>query len=396
MAEITFEESLRQIRVLTDQAEQAMSERRPDEAVERWRAVLAHPCAHHQVAAYEILDEIHRAYRKAGHYDDAISAKREAIAAGYRSEPDPEADIAECLLDAGRIDEADALFETLRERDPEDVWLYNAAAYSYAGIDVAASLRWALDGIEVAFATGDPDQVVMQLLELAEDAWGEMGEPVDQQLVDRVERFCDEWTRVPSRRHWGDLPPLEERPCAHCGYDPLVSGAELDERARRNRRRLLEADDPEALARLDALGGPEPSAKLPGPVELAVGWFPAEEWTVAWERWPGLLDDLPAEHLAYSQQTEARIKRIARHTPGNRLHVAAMTVDGLKAHAEESGHDPGSGEARSHYAATLHQAGDATTWPPGRNEPCWCASGRKYKKCCGPVPAADDTREVAR
>jgi tetratricopeptide (TPR) repeat protein len=21
-------------------------------------------------------------------------------------------------------------------------------------------------------------------------------------------------------------------------------------------------------------------------------------------------------------------------------------------------------------------------WPPGRNQPCWCGSGRKYKKCC--------------
>ena len=130
MAEITVEESWRQIRVLTDRAEQAMSDRRPDEAVDRWRAVLAHPCGHHQVAAYEILDEIHRAFREAGHYDDAIAAKREAIAAGYRSVPDPEADIAECLLDAGRIEEAAALFATLRERDPEEVWLYNAAAYS--------------------------------------------------------------------------------------------------------------------------------------------------------------------------------------------------------------------------------------------------------------------------
>ncbi len=390
MAEITVEESWRQIRVLTDRAEQAMSDRRPDEAVDRWRAVLAHPCGHHQVAAYEILDEIHRAFREAGHYDEAIATKREAIAAGYRSVPDPEADIAECLLDAGRIEEAAALFATLRERDPEEVWLYNAAAYSYAATDVATSLRWALEGIEVALATGDPDQVVMQLLELAEVARQELGEPVDPQLVDRVERFCDEWTRVPSRRPWGDLPHLEDRPCAHCGYDPLVSGAELDERARRNHRRLLEAEDPEALARLDALGGPEPAAKLPGPVELALAWFPADQWPVACERWPGLLNDLPADHLAYSRQTEARIKRIARHAPGNRLHVAAMTVDGLKAHAEESGHDPGSGEARASYAATRLQAGDAVVWPPGRNEPCWCGSERKYKKCCGPVPAAAD------
>ncbi|TVR20023.1 MAG: hypothetical protein EA387_12340 [Nitriliruptor sp.] len=135
MAEIAREESWRQIRLLTDRAEQAMADGQPNEAVDRWRAVLAHPCAHHQVAADEILDEIHRAYREAGRY-------------------------------------ADALFATLRARDPEDVWLYNSAASSYVGIDVAASRRWALDGIEVALSTGDPDQVVLQLPELTEDAWG--------------------------------------------------------------------------------------------------------------------------------------------------------------------------------------------------------------------------------
>jgi tetratricopeptide (TPR) repeat protein len=390
MAEITVDESWREIRDLVDRAEEATAAGRPDAAVERWRAVLAHPCAHHQVVAHEILDEIHQVWRRAGRYDEAIAVKREAIAAGYRSVPDPEADIAECLLAAGRREEADALFATLRERDPEDVWLYNAAAYSYADVDVAASLRWALDGIEVALATGDPDQVVMQLLEAAEAAWKEMDEPVDQNLVDRVERFCDEWTPVASRRLWGDAPALEDRACGHCGYQPDISRAEVAERARRNRRRRLESEMPEALARLDGLGEPEPAVKLSGPVALAIGWFPADQWAEACQRWPDLIDDLPADHLGYCQATEARIKRIARHTSGARLHVAAMTVDGLVAHAAESGHDPGSGEARSSYAATLLQAGAAVVWPPGRNEPCWCGSERKYKKCCGPVPAASD------
>ena len=364
MAEITLEESWRQIHVLTDRAERAMGDGQPDEAVDRWRAVLAHPCARHQVAADEILDEIHRAYREAGRYDVAIAAKREAIAAGYRSVPDPEADIAECLLEAGRFDEADALFATLRARDPEDVWLYNSAAYSYAAVDMRVSLRWALDGIEVALATGDPDQVVMQLLELAEDAWGDLGAVVDEQLLDRVERFCDEWTPVPSRRPWGEVPPPEDRPCAHCGYRPDTSRAELDERARRRR--------------------------LPGPVPLAIGWFPADQWRQACARWPDLLDELPADHLDYSHATEARIKRIARHAPGSRLHLTAMTVDGLATYAEGSEHDPGSGAARSAYAATLLAEGNAVVWPPGRNEPCWCGSDRKYKKCCGPVPTAAD------
>jgi hypothetical protein len=40
--------------------------------------------------------------------------------------------------------------------------------------------------------------------------------------------------------------------------------------------------------------------------------------------------------------------------------------------------------------------GELLVWPPGRNDPCWCGSGAKYKKCClprareqaAPAPAA--------
>lgn len=65
-----------------------------------------------------MLGELHRALRRLGRYDEAIDANRHAIEAGYRSSPDPEADIAECLLEAGRRTEADALFAELRKRDP--------------------------------------------------------------------------------------------------------------------------------------------------------------------------------------------------------------------------------------------------------------------------------------
>jgi hypothetical protein len=102
--------------------------------------------------------------------------------------------------------------------------------------------------------------------------------------------------------------------------------AEQDERARRSRR-LLEAEVPEVLARLDAAGDPEPRAKLPGPVPLAIGWFPADQWPEAIGRWSDLLDDLPADPLAYNQPTEARIKRIARHLPGQATGCTSRRVE---------------------------------------------------------------------
>jgi SEC-C motif len=34
--------------------------------------------------------------------------------------------------------------------------------------------------------------------------------------------------------------------------------------------------------------------------------------------------------------------------------------------------------------------GRRVQWPPARNQPCWCGSGVKYKKCCGgPLPVAE-------
>lgn len=45
-------------------------------------------------------------------------------------------------------------------------------------------------------------------------------------------------------------------------------------------------------------------------------------------------------------------------------------------------------DSRAAYAADQLRLGNADRWPPGRNEPCWCGSERKYKRCCGLVTAA--------
>lgn len=362
MPKITVEQGRREVQRLIDAATAAA--RDPDgDGVERWEAVLAHPCAAHEVWADEIWEEIHQVHRAAGRWDDAIAAKQTAIAAGYRSVPDPRADIAEVLLLAGRRGEADRLFVKLRDHDPDEVWLYNSAAWAYAQAgDHAESLRWALDGIETAIRTGDPDQVASQLLEYVEKAWTLLDQPHDQEVVELVEAFNKTWKPSPPR-DWGDLPERgDQQRCAHCGYDDSrgVSGAPAGTATPQPQRRVV----------------------------VAVGWLPADEWKAAVQRWPHLLDGRPEDHGEYSRGIEGHLKLLAA-TQGALPQLAPMTVDGIESYASERGEDPGAAPTRAAYAAELLRISQAVTWPPARNAPCWCRSGAKYKKCCGPVPAED-------
>lgn len=122
MTNITAEQSFAEIAALSEEASNTRTERRYQDALDALDRLLAHPCAHHQLFDWEVLNDIHELHRQAKQWNDAIEAKRRAIEAGSRSSPNPEADIAECLVEAGRLDEAASLFALLRERDPNDVW----------------------------------------------------------------------------------------------------------------------------------------------------------------------------------------------------------------------------------------------------------------------------------
>jgi hypothetical protein len=77
-----------------------------------------------------------------------------------------------------------------------------------------------------------------------------------------------------------------------------------------------------------------------------------------------------------------------------RLFVVAESLDEL-ANCAERGEDPSSSATRAGYAAELtrREDPDLITWPPGRNQPCWCGAERKYKTCCArPRVAADAGR----
>ena len=152
---------------------------------------------------------------------------------------------------------------------------------------------------------------------------------------------------------------------------------------------LGEPADQRVLDRVEAFAASwsPPSVPSAPAMPVVLAWFPAEQWPIALDRWPDLADDLPADHAAYSRRIEARLKWLAKGLPGHRVSIAPLTVAELDASAGERG---GTGEARSELAAHVHQQGRAIDWPPGRNDRCWCGSGRKYKQCCGPEPPAPD------
>lgn len=117
----------------------------------------------------------------------------------------------------------------------------------------------------------------------------------------------------------------------------------------------------------------------------ALAWFPKGEWVKATEKWPDLLDNMPADHQAYSRKIESHLKASAATQPGS-PDVSPLSVDTL---VERFADNAGEPLSRATMGAELSRKGQAISWPPGRNDQCWCQSGAKYKSCCGPVAAAE-------
>ena len=154
-------------------------------------------------------------------------------------------------------------------------------------------------------------------------------------------------------------PVLVERALAErreCRYE---LGLPLDAEDRRSRRRGLLA---------------------PTELELCLAWFPRGEHRAVVARWPDLSDDLE-DADAYCRRIERRLREIAS-VLAIRPAIAPLHVDALVTYGSDNDIDPGSSETRSAYAADLHRRGESVAWPPGRNDPCWCGSGRTYKRCC--------------
>src|SRR5262249_42415186 len=112
-------------------------------------------------------------------------------------------------------------------------------------------------------------------------------------------------------------------------------------------------------------------------------YWPRSQFAQLEARWPDLVEGYGGTPEAHRDQTESELRDYT--SLGGRVSVVHADAEALAEYADEHGLDPTQSQTRARFAAVLAQRGHALSWPPGRNERCWCGSGKKYKQCCGAV-----------
>jgi hypothetical protein len=304
---------------------------------------LALPDAEPDRSGY--LDELAYVYEKLGRFDEAIDAMRQALAAGWSGElddhPSAQALIADLLLRTGRDQEADEAWAQAEREDPPNPWVHSAASDAYTRVGLhRKALPWQTKGLELALAAGDDE---------AEIAWhltGERGQTMDVL----------------------GLPPDELQ----------LRAEELIEREEQQDR---EAEQ-EFLRR-----GNEPRPLSPQQTHIGAAWFPADQYPRALQTWPSFAEDYAhGPYEAYCARLELMLRDL-KAKGVKRLSLTPIQIDDYLAWCTQHDRDPQQSDTRASYSTTLLDRDIAEPWPPQRNEPCWCGSERKYKKCCGLVHA---------
>jgi hypothetical protein len=309
--------------------------------LERALAVCAaDPAADEYLDVLELHDELAEAYDRLGRVEDALRHADVLAEQGYQSAPDPRCRRAEILTHHGRLQEAAAIWDEVAHDTPDDVWVYNNAGLEYGAIgEHERALGWLTKGLELAVRTGDPERLVGQLRDLRAESLAALG-------------------REPDRLQTAEPRPVVRTPTP----------------------RPRPADAPAQVTR--------------GRVEqppVAWAWLPADEYPHLEQRWPDIADASIVRdetgglvgHATYCRRMEGRLR--ARSEAGmTAIRITPVRWAEYTAWRNENREEGDPADLRARYAADLcADSARVVTWPPGRNEPCWCGSERKYKKCCG-------------
>jgi len=115
------------------------------------------------------------------------------------------------------------------------------------------------------------------------------------------------------------------------------------------------------------------------PTEVRVMYWPRDEVAAAHERWPDLVTSADPEQVSRERELDNRTLSELGYA---RIEMVPMSTAKLAHFVERTGGDP---DDHTVLGACVDERAEQTTmitWPPDRNDPCWCGSDSKYKKCC--------------
>ncbi|MFF2407854.1 SEC-C domain-containing protein [Streptomyces sp. NPDC058092] len=93
----------------------------------------------------------------------------------------------------------------------------------------------------------------------------------------------------------------------------------------------------------------------------------------------------PEPTALYGDDYDSYAARVQREAGAAHVRMVSATLTAYEAYARRQGRDAAGAATRREFGewyATAHPD-RVLLWPPARNGPCWCDSGRTYKKCCG-------------
>ncbi|MET8128671.1 SEC-C metal-binding domain-containing protein [Streptomyces sp. NPDC005065] len=129
-----------------------------------------------------------------------------------------------------------------------------------------------------------------------------------------------------------------------------------------------------------AVERPDDAAAFDG---IVLRWV-REDFAAVRACWPESTASYGNDYPVYAERLQADARTYAE-SGAARVHFVSATLANYLDFATREGRDADDAETRRAFSRHIVHThpGQALAWPPPRNGPCWCESGRKYKKCCG-------------
>ena len=279
----------------------------------------------------EIIFDLSAELARAGRTSEAFEWLGRLAEGGGVDGAQARVEMAYLHYQAGRVAEAEAELATVVASPLADPGPYASAAemLTELGNDRAA-VRW----FTMAAVRLTPDQIADAS---GEDGWTSWA-------------FSVLWQRREARQRLG-LPA-----------DDLDAGLVPPPALRSNR-----------LHSMDDVAG----KRVPGGVRVML--WTESEFDAAQHDLAGMIDH-SVSFEQYRDRLEEQLRALA--AGGTSVTLVPARAAEMRAYADRAGGSVQDDAIRRGYFDDVAQRTGPVGWPPGRNAPCWCGSGAKYKRCC--------------